>query len=73
MDYITELLNSYLNESLYNCLIYGDGLKNLIPDISPYTREEFIDIFNHKYSEQDKKFIRKIMIGNIVLLEEMIE
>ena len=49
----------YLNESIYNCLICGDGLKNPIPDISPYTREEFIDIFNHKFSEQDKKFIRK--------------
>lgn len=49
----------YLNESLYNCLIYGDGLLNMLINSSPYTREEFIDIFNHKYSEQDKKFIRK--------------
>ena len=49
----------YLNESLYNCLFCGiPSYKNIIKT-SPYTREEFINIFNHKYSEEDKKFIRK--------------
>lgn len=60
---------AYLNESLYNCLIYGDGLKNLIPDISPYSKEEFIDIFNHKYSPIDKKFIRKDYDWKYTLLQ----
>lgn len=59
----------YLSESLYNCLIYGDGLKNLIPDISPYTKEEFIDIFNHKYTPTDKKFIRKDYNWKYILLQ----
>lgn len=60
---------AYLNESLYNCLIYGDGLKNIIPDISPYSKEEFIDIFNHKYSPIDKKFIRKDYDWKYILLQ----
>ena len=49
----------YLNESLYNYLFYGDGIMNLLPDISPISKEEFIAIFNHKYNDINTKFIRK--------------
>ena len=39
-------------------MVFLPSYKNIIKT-SPYTREEFINIFNHKYSEEDKKFIRK--------------
>lgn len=48
----------YLNESLFNFLFYGNGT-NVISDISPYSKEEMTKIFNHKYCDPDKKFIRK--------------